>query len=172
MDHVDANHILNHYQHGFHERHSCETQLINSVEQLHHSLDLKKQVDCLILDFSKAFDKVAHQRLLYKFRHYGIRGNCLKWIESWLTCRSQAVVVEGERSKDVPVLSGVPQGTVLGPLMFILFINDIGENITSSIKLFADDCLLFREINSEQDAKDLQNDLNDVINWSKHWQMQ
>jgi hypothetical protein len=108
----------------------------------------KTQVDVQILDFSKAFDTVAHQRLLVKLRYYGVRGNTERWIASWLTNRRQQVVVDGEASEPVLVTSGVPQGTVLGPLMFLIYINDIGENLDerTRIKLFADDCLLYRSI--------------------------
>ena len=146
MDHCDLNQILNDFQHGFRTRHSCESQLINTVEELARNLDHKKQTDCIILDFSKAFDTVPHQRLLYKLRYYGIKDNTLKWIDHWLTSRMQTVVVDGSKSKDVHVKSGVPQGTVLGPLLFLLYINDIADKTHSQIKLFADDCILFHVV--------------------------
>ncbi len=132
----------------------------------------KPQIDT-VLDFSKAFDTVAHRKLLIKTDHYGIRGKTAAWIKTWLTNRTQQVVVDGEASEPTPVASGVPQGTVLGPLMFLLYINDIGENIDNSkkIKLFADDCLLFRPIHSPSDQQQLQEDFNSLVNWSHHWQM-
>ena len=98
------------------------------------------QVDLLLLDFSKAFDTVAHNKLLLKLAHYGIQSNTHQWIATWLTTRTQKVIVEGERSKDKRVLSEVPQGIVLGPLMFLLYINDIDINICSSFRLFAEFC--------------------------------
>ncbi len=119
----------------------------------------------------KAFDTVPHQRLLGNIDHYGIRDNTKNWIKTWLTTRSQRVVVDGEVSETIHVDSGVPQGTVLGPLMFLLYINDIGENISSTIKLFADDCLLFREINTIRDTKVPQEDLKKLHNWTETWLM-
>ena len=118
MDHVDKNKILNHFQHGFRKQHSCETQLVTTIEDLARGLQERQQIDLLILDFSKAFDVVSHRLLLGKLDYYGIRGNTLGWVTDWLTGRTQRVVIDGECSEDTPVLSGVPQGTVLGPLMF------------------------------------------------------
>ena len=128
-------------------------------------------MDCLILDFSKAFDSVPHQRLLHKIEWYGIGGNTHRWIENWLTSRVQNVVVDGERSKEADVISGVPQGTVLGPLLFILYINDIGDGASSTIRLFSDDALIYRRNSSTSDSATLQKDLDTLVEWSKKWQM-
>ena len=106
-------------------------------------MDKKKQVDLIFLDFCKAFDKVPHRRLLNKLKHYGITGNLVKWIEQWLTERNQQVTLENHVSSKLPVKSGVPQGTILGPLMFLMYINDIDENISSTVRLFADDCVMY-----------------------------
>jgi len=111
----------------------------------------RQQTDVILLDFAKAFDSVPHQRLLLKLRHYGVTYNTCHWICSWLTKRSRWVVLDGVQSDPVFVQSGVPQGTVLGPLMFLLYINDIADVLSSSLRLFADDCLLYRTINSEED---------------------
>ena len=119
-----------------------------------------------MLDFSKAFDTMLHQRLLHKLEFYGISGSTLNWIRSWITSRTQTVVVNGESSSEVHVASGVPQGTVLGLLMFLLYSNEIGDGLTSRIKLFADDCLLFKEIKTKEDADSLQLDLDKVVQWS------
>ena len=171
MDHVDFHKILKFFQHGFREKHSCETQLINTIEDLARGLDNQQQLDLLILDFSKAFDLVGHQRLIKKLQYYGIRDTTLQWISAWLVGRTQKVVVDGASSSASPVKSGVPQGTVLGPLLFILYINDINANTTSSIRLFADDALLYRIIRTEQDAEELQKDLSQLCRWADVWQM-
>ena len=104
----------------------------------------KKQMDMILLDFSKAFDKVPHNRLLLKLNHYGIQGQILSWIKAFLTGRTQSVVLEGAKSEAVPVISGVPQGTVLGPILFLLYINDLPLQVSSSTTiLFADDCIFY-----------------------------
>ncbi len=125
----------------------------------------------LILDFSKAFDTVPHERLLQKISHYGVRGCTHGWIKKWLTERTQRVVVDGEASDWVPVSSGVPQGTVLGPLMFLLYINDINDGVSSTVRLFADDCLVYRVIKTAGDALNLQADLDKIAEWAQSWQM-
>ena len=171
MDHLDMHDILVDFQHGFRSKRSCESQLVITTEDIARNVDNNQQVDMLILDFSKAFDTVPHQRLLKKLKAYGIRGNILAWIESWLTQREQCVTIEGAKSRSAPVTSGVPQGTVLGPLMFLLYINDIGNNIISKIRLFADDSLLYLAISSLDDCKLLQKDLDRMVLWTKQWQM-
>ena len=108
-------------------------------------MDLRYQVDLILLDFQKAFDKVPHQRLLNKLYYYGIQSKTYNWLEVWLTHRVQRVVINGHKSNFTPVLSGVPQGTVLGPLMFLLYINDISVGISSNLRLFADDCILYQQ---------------------------
>ena len=171
MDHVDMHKILSTFQHGFRKNHSCETQLVTTIEDLARGLDNRQQIDLLILDFSKAFDVVSHRLLLGKLEHYGIRGSTLGWVTDWLTDRTQRVVIDGECSEDAPVLSGVPQGTVLGPLMFILYINDISAGTNCSIRLFADDCLLYRVVDSTRDAALLQWDLKIMCRWADAWEM-
>ena len=123
------------------------------------------------MDFAKAFDKVPHRRLLHKLEYYGIRGSTHKWINSWLSVRTQQVVLDGQSSDPVPVLSGVPQGSVLGPVLFLIFINDLPDNIRSSVRLFADDCVLYRNIHSLQDCLTLQEDLTSLGQWEADWQM-
>ena len=171
MSHLEQNNILNPLQHGFRSGHSCITQLLTMIEELAKSLDDRKQVDVLFLDFAKAFDTVPHQRLLLNLQSYGITGRTHHWVTQWLTKRTQRVVINGTESDYVHVISGVPQGTVLGPLMFLLYINDISENISSSIRLFADDCIVFRSISNNDDTTLLQKDLDEISNWAHVWQM-
>ena len=104
------------------------------------------QTDLIIMDFAKAFDKVPHRRLLHKLDYYGIRGSSNKWISSWLFGRTQQIVLYGQASDPVTVLSGVPQGSVLGPILFFSFINDLQDNIRSSVRLLAEGCVLYRNI--------------------------
>ena len=142
------------------------------VSNLNRALNRdQNQTDVIIMDFAKAFDKVPHRRLLYKLEYYGIRGSTHKWTSSWLSQRSQKVVLDGQASDPVLVLSGVPQGSVLGSILFLIFINDLPENIRSSVRLFADDCVLYRNIKSPIDCKILQDDLNSHAQWETDWQM-
>ena len=124
-----------------------------------------RQTDAIIMDLAKAFDKVPHRRLLYKLHYYGIRGSTHKWIAE----RFQKVVLDGKASDPVPVLSGVPQGSVLGPVLFLIFINDLPDNIKSSVRLFADDCVLYRNIKTLTDYLILQDDLNSLGQWETYW---
>ena len=124
-----------------------------------------------ILDFSKAFDTVPNNRLLNKLDRYGIRNKTHTWISKFLKYRKQRVVIGGEHSTWTQVMSGVPQGTVLGPLLFLTYINDLPNNIHSSIRLFADNCVLYREIKNEIDSQERQKDLNSLMKWEYDWQM-
>ena len=127
---------------------------------------------CMLLDFAKAFNKVPHKRLIKKLRGHGIDGRLLDWISNWLNGRKQRVCLRGAGSSWSRVTSGVPQGSVLGPVLFLVFINDLDAGISSSILKFADDTKLFSEVNSVADAERLQQDLNKLQEWAKTWQMQ
>lgn len=172
MSHLEENNILSEFQHGFRGKRSCETQLIGLIEDLTSTLDCNTQTDMIVLDFSKAFDKVSHPRLLHKLEHYGISGRTHSWITAFLSNRTQAVVIENAHSDKVNVGSGVPQGSVLGPVLFLLFINDITDNITSTIRLFADDCTIYRPIRSKLDHQKLQEDLTKLTTWESKWKME
>ena len=171
MKHVEANEILAKEQYGFRSNHSCEAQLFLTTDDLTRALENKLQVDVAILYFEKAFDKVAHSRLTHKLHYYGIRGKLLQWIQSFPTNRTQRVVVDGICSSPCSVTSGVPQGSVLGPVLFLIYINDITSNIHSQLRLFADDCLIYCPINSPEDHTILQNDLLKLSIWADVWQM-
>ena len=171
MKHLESNNILVDCQHGFRSRRSCETQLLLFQNELVVNMDRGIQTDVVIMDFSKAFDKVPHRRLLEKVRYYGVSEQVATWIECFLSGRRQRVVVDGEASPFTNVLSGVPQGTVLGPVLFLLFINDLPASVLSSVRLFADDCVLYRPIQSKSDQLTLQRDLDSLTKWEETWQM-
>ena len=134
------------------------------------ALNDRKQVDSILLDFSKAFDKVCHRKLLLKLKNYGIPAKLLNWIDNFLNDRTQSVVVRGVQSERSIVKSGMPQGTVLGPLLFLVYINDMPERVKSSIlALFADDSYLHKGIETVNDAISLQDDLDDLTKWENEW---
>ena len=169
--HLENNNVLTSLNHGFRSGYSCETQLAITIDHLSRNYDKNLQTDIIILDFSKAFDTVPHDKLLHKLENYGIRGPLLTWIRSFLCSRLMSVVVEGETSQEATVDSGVPQGTVLGPLLFLCHINDLPECVSSQVRLFADDCLLYRPIRSLQDQITLQQDLSHLETWASNWGM-
>ena len=171
MAHLDEYKLLSDRQHAFRKGHSCETQLTTVINDWAKILDNRGQVDTFILDFEKAFDTPPHELLKSKLFSYGIGGKTLKWIDSFLCFRQQRVVVNGVKSDWAPVLSGVPQGTVLGPLLFSLYINDISSDIESEIRLFADDCVCYREIMDEKDTMKLQRDIDRLGSWARKWGM-
>ena len=123
--HLSNYNILSTNQHGFCTGRSCDTQLLGAINNFHHSLDTGIHIGTLFLNFPKAFDKVSHRKLCYKLSCYGVNGNLLHWIKDYLTDRSQCVLLEGIPSKSHRVLSGVPQGLVLAPLLFLIYINEI-----------------------------------------------
>ncbi len=169
MEHMNHNNFFTTFQHGFLEGRSCVTNLLSSLDYWTRVLDEKGAIDCIYMDFRKAFDSVPHIRLLHKLESYGIH---LKWLEDFLIGRTQQVSVNGTTSLKVPVTSGVPQGSVLGPVMFLIYINDLPDCVDSAVKIFADDTKIFRRINSTQDCELLQRDLTKLEDWANIWQME
>ena len=157
-DHVFAQ--INNDQHGFVPGKSCVTQLIEVFEYIGRELDLGKQIDVIHLDMSKAFDRVSHMQLLKRLRDFGFSGNILSWFRSYLKDRRQQTTVLGATSSALPVTSGVPQGSILAPLLLLLYQNNLSNTINhSKIATFADDTKIYKVINTEADAYAMQNDL-------------
>ena len=170
VKHLEENDLFSPDQYGFRKKRSCVTQLLEVLEKWTTLLDHGSSIDVIYFDFAKAFDSVPHQRLISKLQAYGIKGNVLKWIIEYLSDRKQRVILNGYKSPWSNVLSGVPQGSVLGPLLFLIYINDIPECVnTSHVKIFADDLKLYSENN--KDSKLLQSDITNIERWSAKWQL-
>ena len=160
------------HQHGFLSKKSTLTQLLECTNDWSVAVADGNCVDVAYLDLAKAFDSVSHPKLLYKLEANGISGNLLGWLRSFLSNRQQRVVVDGKASEWRPVTSGVPQGTILGPLLFLIFINDMVDSVThSSVKLYADDSKIYHIVRNNTDSAELQSDLDSVSAWSKSWQL-
>ena len=181
VEHLERLNLLNNAQHGFRNGRSCLTNLLTTLEQWTEIIDEGDCLDIAYLDFRKAFDLVSHEHLLYKMSKYGIDGKILNWVKDFLKNRTQKVVIRGTSSTTREVTSGVPQGSVLGPILFLIFINDLPLEIISPLSLFADDSKLFSRIvktkskskvvETDNDQK-LQKDLNKVVEWAKKWKME
>jgi len=173
QDHLEGNKLYNSNQHGFRSGRSCLSQLLAHTERLIHHIEEGHNVDVIYLDFSKAFDRVDHSILLHKLQRNGVSGKVHNWIKSFLTGRSQRVSVNTILSDIAEVISGVPQGSVLGPLLFLIMIHDIDEEIYHSVlSSFADDTRLMKEISSYTDTQFLQSDLDSVYKWTNVNNMQ
>ena len=171
IDNLYSKKLIRDTQHGFTQGRSCLTNLLKFLEEVTAYVDEGSPVDVLYLDFSKAFDKVPHKRLVNKVKAHGIGNNIWRWIEAWLSDRSQRVVINGHASGWATVTSGVPQGSVLGPTLFVIYINDIDDGITSSLLKFADDTKLLRKVGTQDDCEALQKDIHTMHKWSEDWQM-
>ena len=169
MDHLNVYNLLSDCQYGFRLNRSTILQLLSVLEDLTTSTDNDLQVDTIYLDFSKAFDSVQHKRLLHKLESFGISGNLLKWFTCFLSNRKQRVVVNGSPSECSDVISGIPQGSIFGPVMFILYVNDLPDVVGSTCQLFADDCKVYKIIASRNDQEDLQKDIYNLCKWSEDW---
>ena len=160
IEHLYEHQLLQPSQHGFMSNKSCLTNLLELLEDVTKYIDDGHPVDIIYLDFAKAFDKVPHKLLIEKLRKKGIIGQLSDWIENWLSSRKQRVIINGNFSEWKDVLSGVPQGPVLGPLLFLIYIDDLDNGLKSKILKFADDTKCFRRINKAEDQTILQSDLN------------
>ena len=169
--HLESNELLTDAQYGFRKGRSCCTQLLDSMKDWANAIDEGYSMDIIYLDYRKAFDSVPHERLLNKLEAYGIKGEIHRWIRNFLIGRTQRVIVNGEYSKAASVSSGIPQGSVLGPILFLIFINDLPEILQSIVKLFADDTKLYRTIVDKNDETILQNDIDQIAAWSERWQI-
>ena len=172
MSFASVNEIFYALQHGFRNKRSCESQLLEFIQDVSLNMQNGHQTDVCVLDFSKAFDKVDHIRLIEKLKWYGITGSTNDWIKSFLTNRTQSVVLDGVASSNIHVTSGVPQGSVLGPCLFLFYINDIAQNLHSTTRLFADDTMIYMTMKNETDAKFMQEDLDTLQDWEKKWMME
>ena len=173
MDHLLDQQILKSSQHGFMKNKSTVTNLLEFFEKITDIVDQGEAADVIYLDFSKAFDKVPAKRLIEKMKSCGINGNVLSWIEEWLTGRYQRTVLNGKCSSWELVLSGVPQGSVLGPLAFIVFINDLDQAATliEILNKFADDTKMGNKIITDEDYTKIQKTLDELVHWSNEWGM-
>ena len=173
MAHLERNRLINKSQHGFMRNRSCTTNLLEFLEVITEAADSGKNIDVIYLDFAKAFDKVPTERLLRKLRAHGVEGRMASWIRAWLTDRKQRVSVRGKFSSWKQVLSGVPQGSVLGPVLFLLFINDLDQVTTrnQTVKKFADDTKVAQVIETAEDAAELQETLDRLVKWADTWGM-
>jgi hypothetical protein len=171
MNHLESHGVLTNRQHGFRKKRSCETQLLEFADELMDYVAGGKQTDILILDFAKAFDRVNHSLLVHKLHYYGVRGALNRWIAAFLSDRRQAVVINGARSDFVSVQFGVPQGSVLGPCLFLVYINDLPDLLTAHARLFADDTAVYDVVRSAQDQAHLQHNLDQLAEWEKRWDM-
>ena len=173
LKHLRQNNLITPHQHGFLSRKSTLSNLISTLNNWFKARVDRKNVHAVYTDFSKAFDTVSHPKLIHKIKSYGFKGEVLEWLTAFLSNRSQFVDVKGSESRHCPVLSGVPQGTVLGPLLFLIYINDLPEVLKySQISLYADDAKIFRSEKPEiVSSQLLQEDLSSFHRWSDEWQL-
>ena len=165
---MENNKLYSKCQHGFRRKKSCTSQLLEVMEDFTSFMEGRENFDVIYLDFKKAFDSVPHERLMLKLEGYGITGNISNWIRSFLAGRTQRVKIGDQFSETSKVTSGIPQGSILGPILFTIFINDLPESINSICKIFADDTKIYNTSNKHDM---IQTDLNALISWSNKWQL-
>jgi len=163
---------LNNRQHGFRKGLSCETQICSTMYDILYGIDNQKTVHAAVLDFTKAFDRVPHGLLLQELSQIADVDNyLLYWVHNFLTDRKQRVVLQGCSSDPKPVCSGIPRGSVLGPVLFLVFINDIPECLNYSCAPFANDTLVYQKNSSSKDCKRFQRNLDSLSTWADKWGM-
>ena len=173
-NHLISNNLISKNQSGFRPGDSCTNQLLTLTNDIHAAFDDRKclEVRSVYLDMSKAFDKVWHEGLIFKLEQNGVSGNLLALLKDYLHNRKQRVVLNGVESDWAPIFSGVPQGSVLGPLLFLIYINDLEDGIKSHVKFFADDTSLFSIVKDPMtSAVDLNHDLDVIAKWAHQWKM-
>ena len=167
-----GNDLISQNQSGFKPGDSCINQLLAITHEIYKSFDACLDVRAVFLDISKAFDKVWHQGLLYKLKQNGILGNLLETLTDFLKDRKQRDVLNGQNSSWANVEAGVPQGSILGPLLFLIYIYDLPDNLSTNVKLFADDTLLFSVVHDIATSScELSYNLNRVREWALQWKM-
>ena len=167
------NELISKHQSGFRPGDSTINQLLAITDEIYKSFESQAETRAAFLDISKAFDNVWHEGLMFKLRRSGISGRLLLLIGDFLSDRKQRVVLNGKESEWLPLHTGVPQGSVLGPLLFLIYINDLTENISSNMRLFADDSSLFIKVRDVSETQSqLMDDLDVITNWARQWKME
>ena len=170
-NYLHKNNVISTYQSGFTPDDSTTNQLVSIYHDVCTALDDHKDIQLIFFDISKAFDKVWHKGILFKMESIGIKHSLLNWFQDYLHLRKQRVVINGKTSSWKTINAGVPQGSVRGPLLFLIYVNDISMHLSSRASLFAGDKTLSKHISDYDDNGELQNDLNISENWAKQWKV-
>ena len=169
MTYMRAENLLSSKQYGFINGRFTMAQLLSYLDKCIHTIVSQGVVDTIYFNYAKAFYSVPHGRLLGNLKPYSINGNVLEWIKAFLRNRRQIVDVNGTKSDPATVLSGIPQGSVLGPILFVKYVNDLPEVVKFGTYLFGDDTEIFRQMTTKEDVLQLQSDINSLEQWSQKW---